>query len=119
MQERLAKIVAAWENLRAEKSFAGMTLAEFKAAVQTSLEARERVEALRSQLVATREQRDEADRRNLELFKRVVAGIKADAGEGENGELYASVGYVRPDERRTGLTRKRGSTAANPPLKAA
>ena len=39
-------------------------------------------------------------------------GVRADPDEGEDGELYAAMGYVRTSERSTGLARRRTSNGA-------
>jgi hypothetical protein len=40
VEQRLRNVIAGWETLRPTKSFAGMTLNQFKSKVQPSFEAR-------------------------------------------------------------------------------
>jgi hypothetical protein len=90
-----------------------MTLEQFKAKVQPSLDSRGQLVNLHNQATDSRTLRRQADAASLELAQLVVNGVKADAEEGENGSLYASMGYVPKSARRSGLTRK-GSTT--PPV---
>jgi len=108
------KIMTAWETLRPNKTFGGLTLADFKAQVQASFDTRAALASLESQITAVRDQRDDADRQTERVISRVVNGVRADPDEGEDGELYEAMGYVRKSERRSGLTKKKTGTA-NPP----
>ena len=110
---KLQKVVDAWQAIRPAKQFAGMTLEQFKAKVQPSLDSRGQLVNLHNQATDSRTLRRQADAASLGLAQLVVNGVKADAEEGENGSLYASMGYVPKSARRSGLTRK-GSTT--PPV---
>jgi hypothetical protein len=112
--QRARRIIAAWETLRPNKSFGGMTLADFKAQVQPTFETRVTLANLESQITAARDQRDDADRETERLIGRVVNGVRADPDEGEDGELYEAMGYKRRSERQSGLTRKRATTTTSP-----
>jgi hypothetical protein len=108
---RLQKLIDGWTTLRPTKSFAGMTLDQFKAKVQPSLDTRSQLTTLRSQTTDSRLQRQQSDSASLEMEQLVVNAVKGDTEEGENGSLYAAMGYVPKSQRRSGLTRK-GQTAA-------
>jgi len=108
--ERLQRLINAWETLRPTKSFAGMTLEQFKAKVAPALNARQQLTALREQVVHSRTERHQHDVAAIGLINLVVNAIKGDPDEGEDGALYAALGYVRKSARRSGLTRK-GQTA--------
>ena len=103
---RLTMIIEAWTNLRPTKSLAGMTLAEFKFAVASSVEARARLAHANEQAAAALIDRENADRQTRPILERVVAAVVADPTEGNNGALYAAMGYVRKDDRNSGLTRR-------------
>ena len=103
--EQITRVLQAWETLRPTKSFAGMTLAQFKAKLQPSLAARAALTALDAQMTAAKDQRDEADKVSLAAAQLVVNAVKGDPDEGENGELYEAMGYVRKSERASGLHR--------------
>ena len=49
--------------------------------------------------------RDNADVVSEEIANNVVNSVKGDPAFGENSALYASFGYIRKDDRKSGLTR--------------
>lgn len=104
--EKLAAVLKAWQDLRPAKTFADMTLAQFKAVVQPSLDARAQIDTLNNQLVAAADQRDDADVESMKQILLVVNAVKGDPEEGEDGELYEAMGYVRKSERRSGKTNR-------------
>jgi len=109
--DKIAAVLKAWKDLRPTKSFAGMTLAEFTTKVQPSIDARAAIDTLNNQLIAAADQRDTADVESLKQVNFVVNAVKGDPTEGEDGELYEAMGYVRKSERSTGKTNKK----KNPP----
>lgn len=113
-QEKINQVIAAWQTLRPAKSFAGLTLDQFKAKLQPSLDARIAIAALENQLIAAQDQRDGADYASISTIQLVVNAVKGDPAEGEDGELYEAMGYVRKSERSSGLTRnKKAVSGAN------
>ena len=111
---KIASVLKAWKELRAAKSFAGMTLAQFTAKIQPSLDARERIDELEEEMTAALVQRDKADVESNQQVLLVVNAVKGDPAEGEDGELYATMGYVRKSDRSTGKTNKTKATAPAP-----
>lgn len=109
-ETRIRKALSAWETLRPAKSFAGMDLDGFKAKIQPSLEIRDQIASLESQLIAAKNRRDEADKTALATIQIVVNSVKGDPEEGEDGDLYEAMGYIRKSERKSGL--RRGSRSA-------
>lgn len=105
--EKLNRIVNAWEMLAPDKSYGGMTLAQFKTRVQPSFDARAQIMTLETQLGAAMASRDDADDESLSAAQMVVNGVKADPTEGPNSDLYGAMGYTRDNERKSGLTRKK------------
>lgn len=114
IEEATTRILQAWETLAADKTFAGMSLAQFKTKVKPSFDARETIAALEQQLTAALNQRDDADRETQRLTSLVVNAVKGDPEFGEDSDLYEAMGYVRKSERKTGLTRKKPATATKP-----
>jgi hypothetical protein len=53
----------------------------------------------------------------MEVTFQVVNSVKGDPNHGENSPMFAACGYIRKDDRKTGLTRKSGD--AEPVVKAA
>ena len=103
VEQRLNDITEAWRSLRASKTFAGMTLQQFETAIKPSLDARAKIADCENQLTAAQSARDIADLASNETALLIVNAVKGDPDEGEDGELYASMGYVRKSERKSGL----------------
>ncbi|HWT00960.1 MAG TPA: hypothetical protein VN256_12000 [Pyrinomonadaceae bacterium] len=104
---KLQKMLNGWETLAPDKSFAGMTLQQFKTAAQPAQAARQRLEEIEDQQKQAIAQRDAADAALQSKMQQVIAGVLADPTEGPDSALYESMGYTRKSERKTGLTRKR------------
>lgn len=104
-EAKIKEIINAWETLRPTKSFAGMTLEQFKTAVKPSADARTEIEKLDAQLASAQNRRDDADEDSLATIKLVVNAVKGDPEEGDDGDLYENMGYKRSSERNSGLTR--------------
>ena len=111
--EKLQAAVTAWETLRPTKSFGGMTLAQFKDKLKASFDTRTAIATLENQLLAEQNKRDDADSTALAALQLVVNSVKGDPEEGEDGEFYEALGYVRKSERSSGL--RRGTKGAAKP----
>lgn len=109
---KIAAVLKAWEDLRPTKSFAGMTLEQFTAKVQPSLDARAEIDTLDNKLIAAADQRDDADKESMKQVTLVVNAVKGDVTEGEDGELYEAMGYIRKSERASGKTNKAKAAAS-------
>lgn len=107
--EKLEETETAWETHAKEVKFFNTTLAQYKANVQLSRDARTLVANLEQQLTAARNQQKMVDKTNLTLEKNVARGIAGDANFGEDSDLYEGTGRVRKSERKSGLTRKKKS----------
>ena len=112
-QTKLDRLISAWETLAPEKSFGGMTLKEFKAAVKPSYDKRTELQVLENQVQSKQVERDNADTESLRLVQLVVNGIIGDPTEGPDSDLYEASGYVRASRRHTGLTRKKKAGPKN------
>jgi hypothetical protein len=110
-KDKLDKMINAWEALAPEKSFGGMTLAQFKTAVQPSYDAREAISTLENQLLSKQADRDNADETSMEKAQLVVNGVIGDPTEGPDSDLYEAFGYKRASQRKSGLTRKSRKSA--------
>lgn len=117
--ERITDVTRGWENLRPTKQFSGLTLEQFKAAVKPSLDIRAEMADLESRLLALAARRAAADEMSLATVQSVVHGVKGDREEGEDGELYEAMGFVRKSQRLSGLTRRRAREDVKPPNGAA
>ena len=84
-----------------------VALAQFKAKVKPSFDARDTIAALEHQMTAAIDERDDADQETSRLSALVDNSVKGDPEFGEDSKLYEAMGYVRKSERRSGLTRKK------------
>ena len=97
----------AWRTLAPDKTFGGMTLAQYEALVTRSRTARQHIEDLDDQRAQAVTERDAADDAVTDKSKLVVAGVLADLDFGPDSALYEAFGYTRTSERKSGLTRGR------------
>ena len=111
-KDKLDKIIKAWTDLRPAKKFGGMTLDEFKVKVKPVYDSRDAISRLENQMTAAIDLRDKADKAASPQVQLVVNGVKADPDEGEDGEVYEAMGYVRKSERQSGLTKKKQAPPA-------
>lgn len=111
IEERLERTINAWRTLAPDKTFGGMTLAQFETACAPSNTTRALVVELQDKLTQAMTNRDAADDDTATFIQRVVNGVLADPDQGPDSPLYAAFGYTRKSDRKTGLTRKRKETA--------
>lgn len=113
-EQKIARMINAWETLAPDKSFGGMTLTQFREAARPALSAREQINDLEDQLTQAINNRDTADEVFLEKAQLVVNGVLADPTEGPDSSLYESFGYTPKRERKSGLTRKGSKKTPTP-----
>jgi hypothetical protein len=117
--DRLDAIIAGWEEHAADATLGGLTLAQFKVKVKPSLDARTQVDEITRQLKGARVERNNADVMSNEFADQIVNSAKGDSNFGENSALYASFGYIRKADRKSGLHRKTVVLSQPETLKAA
>ena len=108
-QSKIETVRNAWKTLAPDKTFGGMTFAQFEAATAPSFTTRQQLEDLddqRTQLLTARANADEVSLAKVSL---VVNGVRADPNFGDDSGLIEAMGYTRTSERKSGLTRKAGS----------
>jgi hypothetical protein len=113
--DKLTTATTAWEQNAADATFAKLTLTQFKAAIQPSLDERETITRLEKELAAAQNRRDDADVASVAALNKVVKSVVGDPDFGDDSSLYEAMGYVRTSEKKTGLTRKKSVTT--PPAK--
>lgn len=107
---RVIEVLDAWDRMRPHKSFFGLSLEAFKLRAKPFLDARQEIAALESQISHAVSKRDAAALTLLDIVQGVVSAVKGDPEEGQNGELYAAMGYVPKNQRSKGIRRpKNGS----------
>src|SRR5665213_1964127 len=104
VESAITEVSAAWEELAPDKSFGGMTLDQFKAVAQPSLDVRKTLSGAKDQRINAQTNRARSDAASWAAILLVVAGIKADPAEGEDSALYEACGYVPKSKRKSGLS---------------
>ncbi|MGB8510853.1 MAG: hypothetical protein WCD76_20945 [Pyrinomonadaceae bacterium] len=107
----MERMLNAWRTLAPDKSFGGMTLAQFEAAALPAQTKRKHVEELETQLTQGYADRDTADEAFGIKAQQVVNGVLADPTEGPDSALYEAFGYTRKSARKSGLTRKHNKSS--------
>ena len=106
ISDKITNVISAWENLAADKSFAAMTLEQFKTRVKPSLDTRGTLLTVKNARIDAQTTRSHSDADSVLAVQLVVNAIKGDITEGEDSALYEACGYVRKSERKSGLGRK-------------
>jgi hypothetical protein len=109
--QNIKDINNAWTTLAPAATFAGLTLAQYTAAVKPSLDARANITSLEEQLSQAIVARDNADLISEQTNQKVVKAVVGDVNYGDDSALYEKMGYVRKSQRKTGLSRKKKTTA--------
>ncbi len=105
-------IIDAWGELAPAATFDGMTLTQYKAAVQPSFDSRQKITDLETDLEGEQVNRDQVDVTTTATNAAVVKAVVADKNYGDDSALYERMGYVRKSNRASGLTRKAQAAAA-------
>jgi len=104
---QMEMIAQAWEKLRRDKSFGGITLEQFKAVVQKSHDAHAEVARLEGRMRATRALLAAAEARTEQLLQGVEESMKSARKKGEDSPLSeAAVGNTPKRRRKNGRARK-------------
>jgi hypothetical protein len=101
-----------WESMRREKEFAGVSIEEFRELLRPALEARFGLAQLSCSRHSLLLRRNFADRLLLQTMKRITSAVIGDAEEGDDGEFYGALGFVRRSERKPSI-RRRAPTKKN------
>ncbi len=108
-EEKMLKVLNAWKTLAPDKTFGGMTAAQFETQINKSLAPRQRLIEIEDERMLEQTLREAQDMMTMNNVQQIVNGVLADPSEGPNSALYEAMGYVRKDDRKSGLTRKRVS----------
>jgi hypothetical protein len=105
--EKLERVLGAWKTLKPEKTYSGISLADFEAYVAACQVARQAVQAAENRLRDALTERDAKDFQALAKVQAIKIGVLADPTDGVNSSIYEAMGYIRQEDRKTGLTRKK------------
>jgi hypothetical protein len=106
-EEKMLKVLNGWKTLAPTKMFGGLKLEEYETQVNKSLAPRQRLDALEDEKLRELANRDGEDVTTMANIQFIVNGVLADPSEGPNSALYESFGYIRKEDRKSGLTRKK------------
>ena len=108
--EIMERELNAWRTISPDKRFGGMTLSDFEVFVVNSRNARVNLADKENQVTQALTERDNTDAIGLEKCRLLKNGVIGDPTEGENSALYEAMGFVRKDDKKSGLTRKKKKT---------
>ena len=111
------ELIQSWKSLRPNKTFYGFSLEGFTTAAQRSRAERATLADLRGQTAAARTRCHDADVALTDATQGIINAIKGDPQEGEDGELYVALGYVRKSSRYGSRPRRRVNGEAPQPDK--
>lgn len=113
MTRKRAQFLSSWAEYAQDRSFAGMTLAEFETKSEVPFAVRKELAAARTKangLILEREKADDSLNEDLIL---IAHAIRAEKDFGEDCPLYRSLGFVPKSERKAG---RRKAASPAPPL---
>jgi len=105
--DRFETFLHAWAKLRPGKTLAGLTLEQCTALIQPCRDVRAEIAESDLRLQSANARKATADADFEKVLQRVINAVKADPEEGDDGELYEAMGFVRRSVRSSGLTRRR------------
>jgi hypothetical protein len=109
-EEKMRRVMNAWQTLENDKKFGGMTLDEFKARIKPALDVRQEQDQAEEQLREIINRRDDLDEVAMGVVQLAVNGVIGDPEFGPNSALYEAFGYTRTSERKSGKTNKTKTT---------
>ena len=109
--DRFTRIIDAWDQYAPDRTFGGLTLDQFKTLARPAFEARTQIKALEAAMLTLLNARAAADAACRPTARLVVNGVIGDVDFGPESRLYEALGYVRKNERKTGLIRKKKTGA--------
>ena len=110
---RVIEVIDAWDRMRSHKSFFGLTVDGLRQKAKAYLDARDEIVELEKQTAHAFSRRDQAAPELLLVLQGVVAAVRGDPEETQNGEFYAAMGYVHgkiPSRKRRDPSTQSGGT---------
>ncbi len=109
-EEHYEKVASAFRTLAPKATFGKMTLEQFEARIQPSIDKREAIKAAEDVLKNLITERDTVDVETMKACDEVVKGVVGDPDYGDDCGLYGAMGYKLKSEYKSGLTRKKSET---------
>lgn len=101
------RFLIALTTLAPDKTFGGVTLADFTSQIGKSNAPRRRLVELADERTNEETNRDNEDAVTMKMCERIKNGVIADLEFGDDSALYEALDYIRKSERKSGLTRKK------------
>ncbi len=109
---RVETLVEAWRTAEPKRSFYGLTLEAYQAAVKPAYDVDEEIADLEKLTRAAKAKRQDLRIVISDLTQNVIHAVKADPAVGENSPMYAAMGYVRKNDRYGSRRRQRAPTGS-------
>jgi len=111
---RVDTLIESWRTAEPKRSFYGLTLEAYQAAVKPAYDMIEELADLEKLTRAAKAKRKDLHLAVTDLTQNVILAVKADPAVGENSPMYAAMGYVRKNERYGARRRQRTPAAPAP-----
>ena len=107
IRERVTKINNAWAQGAPNATFGGVTRTDFNTRIQAAAAADQEIEDDEARLLLKKQNRDGLYAALNDDSVKIRDGAEADPAFGRSHPIISAMGFVRADQRKTGLTRKK------------
>ena len=111
VRERVSKMSNAWAQGAPNATFKGIARATFDADIQAAAADDQEIADMDAQIRMKRTARDEKYKKLSDDSIKVRDGVEGHADYGSEHPIYEAMGFVRPSDRKSGLTRKKTGPA--------
>ena len=111
IRERVTRINNAWAQGAPSATFAGITRTDYNTRIVAAAAADQEIDDDEAQLLLKKQNRDNLYAALNDDSVKVRDGAEADPAFGRNHPIISAMGFVRADQRKTGLTRKKTPSA--------
>lgn len=112
IRERVTKMSNAWAQGASTVAFKGITQTSFQADIVAAATDDQEIAEMETQIRMRKTNRDERYRLLNEKSVKVRDGVEGNENFGPEHPLYEAMGFVRPSDRKSGLTRKKGQQSS-------
>ena len=107
IRERVTKMNNAWAQGAPNAVFGGITQTDFNTRIEAAAAADREIEEAETQLSLKKQNRDGLYEALNDDSVKIRDGAEGHPDFGRNHPIIAAMGFVREDQRKTGLTRKK------------
>ena len=109
-RERVIRINNAWAQGAPSATFGGITRTDYNTRIEAAAAADQEIDDDEAQLLLKKQHRDGLYAALNADSVKIRDGAEADPAFGRNHPIITAMGFVRGDQRKTGLTRKKTAT---------